>query len=159
MALNRRGDRSTSNLIWPGFVDAMTALLLVLMFLLSIFMIIQFVLREQLTGKDRSLAQLSAQLSVLSDQLAASEARGEEYEAELQSLGDLLASERTRVRQLEVAAESARLRNEELSAELRTRIAEVAALTAAAERAEAERADVQSQLASLEARSARLQEL
>jgi len=40
--LRRNGTRASVN-IWPGFVDAMTALLLVLMFVLSIFMIVQFV--------------------------------------------------------------------------------------------------------------------
>ena len=47
MAFARRsGQRFTAN-VWPGFVDAMTALLLVLMFVLSIFMIVQFILSER----------------------------------------------------------------------------------------------------------------
>ena len=52
MALSRRtGARLQAN-IWPGFVDAMTGLLLVLMFVLTIFMVIQFVLRETITGQE-----------------------------------------------------------------------------------------------------------
>ena len=47
-----------SSTIWPGFVDAMTALLLVLMFVLTIFMIVQSVLREQITDKDSQIADL-----------------------------------------------------------------------------------------------------
>ena len=39
----------------PGFVDAMTALLLVLMFVLSIFMIVQFVLRDTISAQDTQL--------------------------------------------------------------------------------------------------------
>ncbi len=46
MALSRRSSNRFQNAIWPGFVDAMTGLLLVLMFVLTIFMVIQFVLRE-----------------------------------------------------------------------------------------------------------------
>ena len=53
MALSRRGSqRDVSGAIWPGFVDAMTALLLVLMFVLSIFMIVQFVLRDTISAQD-----------------------------------------------------------------------------------------------------------
>ena len=51
MALSRRsGGRGETN-TWPGFVDAMTALLLILMFVLSIFMIIQFTMHEKITGQ------------------------------------------------------------------------------------------------------------
>ena len=58
MALLRRsGSRFTTN-IWPGFVDAMTALLLVLMFVLSIFMVIQSVFREKITGQETELSKL-----------------------------------------------------------------------------------------------------
>ena len=58
MALLRRsGSRFTTN-IWPGFVDAMTALLLVLMFVLSIFMIIQSVFREKISGQETELSIL-----------------------------------------------------------------------------------------------------
>ncbi len=58
MALLRRsGSRFTTN-IWPGFVDAMTALLLVLMFVLSIFMIIQSVFREKISGQETELSKL-----------------------------------------------------------------------------------------------------
>ena len=60
MARSRRtGARQEAN-IWPGFVDAMTALLLVIMFVLSIFMIIQNVMRETITGQDVELSDLSA---------------------------------------------------------------------------------------------------
>ena len=51
MALGRRNSGQMKNAIWPGFVDAMTGLLLVLMFVLTIFMVIQFVLRETITGQ------------------------------------------------------------------------------------------------------------
>ena len=63
MALSRRSGARFNTSIWPGFVDAMTALLLVLMFVLSIFMIIQFVLRDLVTGKDAELDNLTAQLA------------------------------------------------------------------------------------------------
>ena len=68
MALLRRsGSRFTTN-IWPGFVDAMTALLLVLMFVLSIFMVIQSVFREKITGQETDLSKLEYEvLNLISD--------------------------------------------------------------------------------------------
>ena len=64
MGLSRRGtQRDVSGAIWPGFVDAMTALLLVLMFVLSIFMIVQFVLRDTISTQDTQLQGLSAEVA------------------------------------------------------------------------------------------------
>ena len=62
MALTRRSGNRITGSIWPGFVDALTALLLILMFVLSIFMIIQFSLRERLTGQDKILEGLNSEL-------------------------------------------------------------------------------------------------
>ncbi|MBU0860502.1 MAG: peptidoglycan-binding protein, partial [Alphaproteobacteria bacterium] len=62
MALSRRNQRMNAN-IWPGFVDAMTGLLLVLMFVLTIFMVIQFVLRETISGQETQLDDLAGQVA------------------------------------------------------------------------------------------------
>ncbi len=70
MALSRRSGQRFQASIWPGFVDAMTGLLLVLMFVLTIFMVIQFVLRETITGQADELSRQSDQLDVLSAELA-----------------------------------------------------------------------------------------
>ena len=51
MALTHRSAQRVSGSIWPGFVDAMAALLLVLIFLLTIFMFVQAVIRETITGQ------------------------------------------------------------------------------------------------------------
>ncbi|MXU64254.1 peptidoglycan -binding protein [Oceanomicrobium pacificus] len=99
MALSRRaGSRFTAN-IWPGFVDAMTALLLVLMFVLSIFMIIQFVLQETITGKDAEIITKDQELGALSDQLAGlaqalglEQQRTDRLETELGGVNDALAA-------------------------------------------------------------------
>ena len=86
MALARRGGtarRDISGAIWPGFVDAMTALLLVLMFVLSIFMIVQFVLRDTITTQGTQLEGLSAEVASLANALGLSRARVEGLEADL----------------------------------------------------------------------------
>ena len=69
MALSRRTGQRFQASIWPGFVDAMTGLLLVLMFVLTIFMVVQFVLRETITGQATRLDKLSAEIVALSEAL------------------------------------------------------------------------------------------
>ena len=56
--------------IWPGFVDALATLLMVIMFLLMIFVLAQFFLREALTGRDQALENLRQQASELADLLS-----------------------------------------------------------------------------------------
>ncbi|GHD99965.1 hypothetical protein U879_10315 [Defluviimonas sp. 20V17] len=69
MGLSRRGTSREDPPIWPGFVDAMTSLLMVLIFVLTIFMIVQFVLRETITTQDTQLGQLNTQIQNLADAL------------------------------------------------------------------------------------------
>jgi chemotaxis protein MotB len=82
MALKRSGSRFEAS-IWPGFVDAMTALLLILFFVLSIFMIVQFALRETITGQGRELDNLSVQLADLADALGLERSRATNLERDL----------------------------------------------------------------------------
>ena len=83
MALARRsGQRFEAN-IWPGFVDAMTALLLVLVFVLSIFMMVQFMLNETITTQDSELDELSGQVASLADALGLERDRTASLESEL----------------------------------------------------------------------------
>ncbi len=72
MALSRRRDAS---IIWPGFVDAVTTLLMVLMFVLTIFTMMQATLRDQLTTQGTELDALTAQVAGLADALGLERAR------------------------------------------------------------------------------------
>ncbi|MEM9432488.1 MAG: peptidoglycan -binding protein [Pseudomonadota bacterium] len=93
MALSRRnGQRFEAN-IWPGFVDAMTALLLVLVFVLSIFMIVQFTLRETITSQDTELEQLAGQVQTLAEALGLEQQRGFELEEQVDRLDGALQSQ------------------------------------------------------------------
>ena len=55
---------------WPGFVDALSTMLLVIIFLLSVFMLAQFFLSREVTGKDTALAKLNHQIEELTSLLA-----------------------------------------------------------------------------------------
>ena len=68
MLTRRSGERFTTN-IWPGFVDAMTAILLILMFILSIFMIVQSVLRDTISSQKIELDEQQTELSQLGNNL------------------------------------------------------------------------------------------
>jgi len=55
---------------WPGFVDALSTLLLAIIFLLSVFAIIQFYLSQEVTGKDTALTRLNVQIAQLTELLS-----------------------------------------------------------------------------------------
>jgi len=56
--------------IWPGFVDALASLLMVIIFLLMIFVVSQFYLNEEIIGRDKALDRLQNRVSELADMLA-----------------------------------------------------------------------------------------
>ena len=95
MALSRRsGSRFQAN-TWPGFVDAMASLLLVLMFLLTIFMVVQFVLREQIQGQETELNSLSDEIEALANALGLEERRSNQLEARMGALNATLGQTQT----------------------------------------------------------------
>jgi chemotaxis protein MotB len=56
--------------IWPGFVDALATLLIIIIFVLMVFILSQFYLSEALSGKDRTVEQLNRQIAELSQMLS-----------------------------------------------------------------------------------------
>jgi chemotaxis protein MotB len=68
LAGGRRSRRSLD--YWPGFVDALSTLVLSFVFMLSVFMLAQFFLSQEITGKDTALQRLNRQISELTDLLA-----------------------------------------------------------------------------------------
>jgi chemotaxis protein MotB len=91
MGLSRRRDSSN---IWPGFVDAVTTLLMVLMFVLTIFTVMQSVLRETITAQSGELQSLTAQVAQLADALGLERSRAEGLQAEVGTLTASLATAR-----------------------------------------------------------------
>ena len=63
---------------WPAFVDVLTNLLLVFIFLLSIFALVQFLLSREITGQDTVLQRLNAQIAELTEMLALEKAGSSE---------------------------------------------------------------------------------
>ena len=79
---------------WPGFVDAMAQLLLVITFLLSVFMTAQFLLAREMSGQDSALGQLRSQIAELTQLLALEKSAKGAVEANLLALSDDLSAER-----------------------------------------------------------------
>src|SRR3979490_3628325 len=70
MALPPRRRHETGFNYWPGFVDALSTLVLSIVFLLSVFLVVQFFLSQEVTGKDKALEQLNAKIAQLNELLS-----------------------------------------------------------------------------------------
>ena len=108
MPLGRRRD---SSMIWPGFVDAVTTILMVLMFVLTIFTVMQSVLRETITSQDGELDALTSQLTGLADALGLEQKLTRELRAEVGEQTTMIATLTGQIaaREGEVAAANARI--------------------------------------------------
>ena len=88
---------------WPSFVDVLTNLLLVFIFLLSIFALVQFLLSREISGRDTVLQRLNSQIAQLTEMLALEKAKSSDTSDSLASLQANLSSaesERDRLRSL-----------------------------------------------------------
>jgi chemotaxis protein MotB len=109
---SRRRSRSTTN-VWPGYVDALSALLMLVIFMLLVYVVSQLYLSQTLSDRDTQLARLNAQLNELSELLGLEESRSEALEAQLtsvqnrnNSLIDQLESTRERLMQQTAIADA-----------------------------------------------------
>src|SRR5436189_6378949 len=91
MALARARRDSGMN-YWPGFVDALSTLVLSIIFLLSIFVIVQFYLTQEVSGKDTALSRLTAQIAQLTELLSLEKTGKLSLEEQLNALRSSLAA-------------------------------------------------------------------
>ncbi len=107
MALSR-GRRYEAVNYWPGFVDALSTMLLVIIFLLSVFMLAQFFLSREVTGKDEALVRLNQQIEELTNLLALERTQKNSDETKIATLTATLdTAEREQKRLKDAAAEGA----------------------------------------------------
>jgi chemotaxis protein MotB len=86
MAIAARGRRRGGADYWPGYVDVLSTLLLVVIFLMSLFMITQYFAAQESSGKDSALARLNKQLASLTELLALERSRTKSGQDQLASL-------------------------------------------------------------------------
>ena len=77
---------------WPGFVDALSSLLLVIIFLLSLFMLAQFFLSQQIKGKDTALTRLNSQIAELTNMLQMEKSNSSDLQSQIANLTATLTS-------------------------------------------------------------------
>jgi len=79
-------------LFWPGYVDVLSTLLLVMTFLLSIFMLAQYFVSQESSGKDNALKRLTRQISELTNLLSLEKGKAKTVEDELSAVQATLAA-------------------------------------------------------------------
>ena len=184
MARRRRGSTEGGLNVWPGYVDALSTLLMVIIFVLLVFVLAQAFLSVALSGRDQALDKLNRQIAELSDMLSLERGRTAELRLSLaQADRDLTAASSARDQlsqqlvalqadQEKLAAErdtlktdrdrlSARLADAALQTQAAQSRAEdlTAQLAEAGKQTDAARQEVQADKATLEARVADLAKL
>jgi len=161
MARGRTRGGGEDSSFWPGFIDAFATLLLIIIFLLTIFLVAQVFLNQILSGKDDALTKLETQLAELSALLSLEKDQSAELQAKLERMVATLAEteERARTAEAEVDRLTGLLGGDGLGGE-----GEIASLKSALEeeraissRARAELALLNQQLSALRAQLASLQ--
>ncbi len=105
MALSRGRRQARQIDYWPGFVDALSTMLLAITFLLSVFMLAQFFLAREVSTKDIVLSKLHKQIDELTSLLALERAGKADAESQMAALTATLDAEKKGKAQL--AAEAA----------------------------------------------------
>ncbi len=166
MAILRSRLRSSTN-IWPGFVDALATMLLVIIFLLMIFVVAQFFLNKAISGRDTALLQLESQVAELSNilslerkkadalsvELRAAIAKQNELELSASLLTKRLAASESKSGELQDQLAAAYRSMEADREEIHTRLQEIAALARDIEALQALRSDLEKEVVSLTLRA------
>lgn len=84
---SKRRSRSNIN-VWPGYVDALSALLMLVIFMLLVYVVSQLYLSQTLSDRDTQLARLNAQLTELSQLLGLEQDKTDALEEQMASLQD-----------------------------------------------------------------------
>ena len=141
---------------WPGFVDAMATLLLVMTFLLSVFMLAQYFVTQEASSKDTALQRLNAQIAELTEILALERSEKRSLEEELAALSASLDQARAerdqlqnRLSQAGARGETAEERLSALREELEALRRQISELSAALEDSEAREEEAKAQIANL----------
>src|SRR3954451_17959233 len=150
MPLLRRRSASDELNPWPGYVDALSTLLMVIIFVLLVFVLAQAFLSVALTGRDRALDRLNRQVAELTDMLSLERGRAGELQLSVASLNrDLQAANTARA---QLTRDLAGVRDEQAKSQ-----AERDALRADRDRLSARLADAELQAQSALARNEQLQ--
>ena len=105
LARSRRGDSGMN--YWPGFVDALSTLILSIIFILTVFVVVQFFLQQEVAGKDTALARLNTQIAQLTELLSMEKSGKATLEDQLAALRASLAGAESERDKMKSAADAA----------------------------------------------------
>ncbi len=138
MASLSRRRTGAADYTWPGYVDALTTLLMVMIFLLSVFSVAQFSLSDALTNKDSALDRLNKQLGDIASQLALEKGTSQSLQKDLEQLALQLQNIRTERDKLgsdfaaqKKTADDLKIERDQLTERLTSMLAENNSLSAA----------------------------
>jgi chemotaxis protein MotB len=100
MTLSRSRRRPQQIDYWPGFVDALSTLLLVVTFLMVLFMVAQYFVAQEASGKDNVLARLQRQIAQMADLLSLERSQKKTAQDETSSLRATLAASESEKKRL-----------------------------------------------------------
>ena len=135
--------------IWPGFVDALTSLLLVITFLLVVFVLSQFFLRATVSGQNEALKRLTQQVSELADLLSLERDANTKLRANVAQLSTELQSTLTEREQLATQLNDLKAQSAATEDQLNQARAELESLHRDIEALRSVRAQLESQVAQL----------
>ena len=142
---------------WPGYVDALTTLLMVLVFLLSIFSVAQFTLSDALTNRDTAIDQLNKRVGDLANLLSVENKAGETPKKDIEQLSLQFRQARAERDRLDASlsaerksTDALRIERDQLTERLSSMLAErdrlAAAMQTASKAAESKQADLQNEV-------------
>ncbi len=150
MALSsRRRQRRPGIDIWPGFVDALSQLVMVIVFVLLIFTAGQFYLTDALSGRDAALQKLTRQINELTTQLGLAHSENDTLKVNLSDLSAELQTTKAERDQLTAQSTEARTTVDQLNQQIAALRDQLATIAAALDASEAKTKDQETQLADL----------
>src|SRR5580693_9503995 len=118
MAISSRRQRRPGIDIWPGFVDALSQLLMVIVFILLVFTAGQFYLTDALSGRDAALQKLTQQVNQLAELLSMARSSNADLQNQFMQLTQQLEAANQRRAESDQDLATARAHGGELQAQL-----------------------------------------
>lgn len=150
----RRGPRHDYS--WPGYVDALSSLLMVVIFVLSVFVVAQFYLSEALGSRDQALAQLNKKMAELASILQLEQTTNADLRKTIAQLTDQLGAATSARDRLSADLDKMTAQRDQLAVDLDKANAQRSQLAAALDKANAQNAQISAALDKAGAQNTRL---
>ena len=142
---------------WPGYVDALSTLLMVIIFVLLVFVLAQAFMTVALSGRSRELDKANQQLSALADALSLERGKSAELQVSVSQLGKELSAQvserdqaRSKLADANLAVQAATAANARLQTQLTNTSAQANAANAQLSDAKSQLTEMKNQIAALD---------